>query len=86
VTLHTEMTMPKKKTKSEKELNLKFTGKMSILIELEGHGPLEFRVNDLQVVKDAVQVILDHTNNKTPVNSYDKREQKTMQKLLDGIE
>jgi hypothetical protein len=77
--------MPKKKTKPE-EFHLKFTGKMSILIELEGHGPLEFRVNDLQVVKDAVQIILDHTNNKTPVNSYGKREQKTMQKILDGIE
>jgi hypothetical protein len=68
------------------ELNLKFTGKMTILIELEGYGPLEFRVNDLDVVKKVADVILDATDNVTSVNSYGKREQKTMQKLLDGIE
>jgi len=77
--------MPKKKTKPE-EFQLKFTGKMTILIELEGYGPLEFRVNDLDVVKKVVDVILHVTDNITTVNSYGKREQKTMQKLLDGIE
>lgn len=77
--------MPKKKTKPE-EVNLKFTGKMSILIELEGYGPLEFRVNDLDVVKRVTEVVLNATDNVTSVNSYGKREQKTMQKLLDGIE
>jgi hypothetical protein len=77
--------MPNKKTKPEKELNLKFTGKMSILIELEGYGPLEFRVNDLDVVKKVADVILNATDNITTVNAYGKREQKTMQKLLDGI-
>jgi hypothetical protein len=79
-----EMMMPKK-TKPN-DLQLKFTGKMSVLIELEGYGPLEFRVNDLDVVKKVVDVILDVTDNITTVNSYGKREQKNMQKLLDGIE
>jgi len=77
--------MPKKKTKPE-EFQLKFTGKMTILIELEGYGPLEFRVNDLDVVQKVTSVILGVTDNITTVNSYGKREQKTMQKLLDGIE
>jgi hypothetical protein len=77
--------MPKKKTKPT-EFQLKFTGKMSILIELEGYGPLEFRVNDLDVVKKVTDIILKATDNITTVNSYGKREQKTMQKLLDGIE
>jgi hypothetical protein len=77
--------MPKKKTKPD-DLHLKFTGKMDILIELEGYGPLEFRVNDLDVVKKITSIILNVTDNITTVNSYGKREQKTMQKLLDGIE
>jgi len=77
--------MMPKKTKPT-DLQLKFTGKMSVLIELEGYGPLEFRVNDLDVVKKVAAVILDVTDNITTVNSYGKREQKNMQKLLDGIE
>lgn len=77
--------IPKKKTKPE-DFHLKFTGKMSVLIELEGYGPLEFRVNDLDVVKKVADVILKVTDNITTVNSYGKREQNAMQKLLDGIE
>jgi hypothetical protein len=36
-------------------------------------------------VKKVADVILNATDNITTVNAYGKREQKTMQKLLDGI-
>lgn len=68
------------------DIELIFTGKMTILIEVEGHGPIQYNVNDLQVVKDVVGIILDATDHKTPVNSYDKREEKKLRKILDGFE
>ena len=39
----TPFNMPRKKKDTTPELELKFTGKMSILIEQENHGPIEWR-------------------------------------------
>jgi hypothetical protein len=59
---------------------------MSILIEQENHGPIEFRFNDMDTVMAVVRVILDKMNNKTPkVDSYDDHTQKTFKKILDDI-
>ena len=78
--------MPRKKKEVSSELVLKFTGKMSILIEQENHGPIEWRVNDMDTVMAVVRVILDKMDNKTSVNAYDVRTQKTFTKILDSIE
>lgn len=78
--------MPRKKKEVSPELILKFTGKMSILVEQENHGPIEWRVNDIDTVMAVVRVILDKTDNKTSVNAYDARTQKTFTKILDSIE
>lgn len=78
--------MPKKKTETPKDLNIRFTGKMSIIIEMEQYGPLEFRINDLDVVTKVAGIILDATDNTMSVNVYNTNEKKAMQKLLDGIE
>ena len=67
-------------------LHLKFTGKMSIIIELEETGPIEIRINDVDTVSTVIRAILPLLNNSFPVNSYNKREEKNMQKLLDSIE
>lgn len=79
------MTRKKKKSPVE-EFNLKFTGKMSILIGLEGHGPMQWRVNDVELVTKVARLILEETDNTTTVNSYDTREQKTLEKILGDIE
>jgi hypothetical protein len=78
--------MPRKKKEAMPELVLNFTGKMSILIEQENHGPIEWRVNDMDTVMAVVRVILDKTDNKTSVDAYDARTQKTFTKILDSIE
>lgn len=67
-------------------LHLKFTGKMSIIIELEETGPIEIRINDVDTVPTVIRAILPLLNNSFSVNSYNKREEKNMQKLLDSIE
>lgn len=80
--------MPRKKKESLADgIKLKFTGKMSVLIELEGFGPMQWRVNDFDTTMKVVKVILDETDNKsTFVDSYDKKEQKTFEKILGEIE
>ena len=75
--------MPKKLVDG---LKLKFTGKMTMIIELEEHGPLIYNINDLTAVSDAVRVILDYTDNTTPVNSYNKREEAKFKKILESFE
>lgn len=67
-------------------LHLKFTGKMSIIIELEETGPIEIRISDVDTVSTVIRAILPLLNNSFSVNSYNKREEKNMQKLLDSIE
>lgn len=67
------------------ELSLKFTGKMSVLIEVEDYGPLQFRINDMELVKKVAEFIMEVTDNKTTVDSYNKREEKTLKKILDEI-
>lgn len=70
----------------DKEFKMKFTGKMTMIVELEGHGPLVYNVNDLQVVSKAVKVILDEVRNTTPVNSYNKKEEAKFKKILESFE
>ena len=77
--------MPRKKKEAMPELVLNFTGKMSILIEQENHGPIEFRINDIDTVVAVVRIILDKTDNKSTVEAYDVRTQKTFTKILDSI-
>ena len=73
-------------SKKNDEFHLKFTGKMSMIIELEGHGPLIYNINDLAVVSKAVKVILDSVDNTTPVNSYNKREEGKFRRILESFE
>ena len=77
--------MSRKKKETTPELELKFTGKMSILIEQENHGPIEFRINDMDTVVAVVRVILDKMGNKSTVDAYDARTKKTFIKILDNI-
>ena len=67
------------------DIKFTFTGKMSVLIEVEEHGPIVYNVNDLRVVKDVVGIILDAVNDTTPVSSYNKKEQAKFTKILDGF-
>jgi hypothetical protein len=78
--------MPRKKKEVSSELMFKFTGKMSILIEQEHYGPFEWRINDMDTVMDVVRIILDKTDGKSTVDSYDSRTQKTFTKILNDIE
>jgi hypothetical protein len=81
----TPFNMPRKKKEATPELELKFTGKMSILIEKENHGPIEFRINDMDTVMEVVRVFLGKIGSKTPVSAYDTRTKKTFIKILDNI-
>lgn len=77
--------MPRKKKDVPPSLEIKFTGKMSILVELEGHGPIQWQIDDLDIVQKVAHVILDATNHNTPVAAYNARQQKTFTNILDSI-
>jgi hypothetical protein len=67
----------------ENDLKLKFTGKAIVLIEIDEYGPIEFKIDDLETVMKISKIMLDTTNNITPVSAYNKREENKMRKMLD---
>lgn len=75
----------KKNIKKDSELALTFTGKMSIIAELDGTGPMQFRINDKDFVKRVINIILDNTDNTVNVDAYNKREETKLQKMMDDI-
>lgn len=72
--------MPKKKKTDD--IHLTFTGKMVIIVELEEFGPMEFTIDDKDMTLDIMKVMLGISNNFT-VNSYSKKEEKALKKLLE---
>lgn len=76
--------MTKKKTvDTVDELRIEFTGKMSILIELENYGPMEYRLDDKDVCLKVFRLLIQEMGPTTPVNSYNKRTENTFKKILD---
>ena len=75
--------MPKKKTNTTKKLKLNFTGKATFLVELEDFGPIEYRIDDREVVLEIFKVLIEKMGPTTPVDSYDKKTQKKLETLLD---
>lgn len=75
--------MPRKKKETVQDFTLKFTGKMSILLEVEGHGPIQWRVDDMDTVLKVAKIVLDKTDHRMTVDSYDKRDENTFKKILD---
>lgn len=75
--------MSKKKKPSDFKLDL--TGKMTILIELNGHGPIQISVNDKNTVVEVIRTLLDMGGSIMDVDSYDNKTQKKFEKLLGEI-
>ncbi len=76
--------MPKKNNiKRQDYVRLNFTGKAVVIMELEDYGPIEYRINDVDVVLNLMKLVIAEMGNTTPVSSYDGRTAKTFKKLLD---
>jgi hypothetical protein len=75
--------MPKKIKEPVQDITLDFTGKATLVVELVGYGPMEFRIDSKDTLMKIVRVLLEEMNNTTTVDSYDKRTQNTLNKLLD---
>jgi hypothetical protein len=76
--------MPRKKKETVDSLKLDFTGKMVVLIDLEGYGPIELKVDDKEVTLAVMKLILDLTGNVSTVDSYTAVEGKKLKKMLEG--
>lgn len=77
--------MPKKKKTTKNPLKFQPTGKMVVLIEMEGvDGPFELRVNDVDIVLDVMRTMIDHMGNTLDVSSYTDEEEKLLAKYVRG--
>lgn len=76
--------MTKKKiVEAVNELPIEFTGKMSIIIELENYGPMEYRLDSKDVCVKVLRLLIQEMGPTTSVNSYNKRTENTFKKILD---
>lgn len=63
--------------------SVKFTGQLSLVIGLEGHGPMMLRVSDdVELVQRVVRLVLDACDNETVVDEYDEHERQQLAQLL----
>ena len=67
------------------DFNLSFTGKATLIVELEKYGPMEFRINDKDVLLKLMDILLDESNSITEVNAYDDNAEKTFRNILNDI-
>ena len=63
-------------------LKLNFTGKMTILFEIEDHGPMEWRINDHAITMEICRILLNKIDDTLKVNSYNDTEEKQLRDLL----
>ena len=77
------MTRNAKKENPPVEFKLNFTGKCSILMELEDVGPMQIRVDDKEFVTKLMKLLVKEIGPTTDVNAYDKRTEKTYKKMLE---
>lgn len=75
----------KKKIVQEDGFKFDFTGKINIIIEQSNYGPLQITANDKDFVLKVLRLFMKTCNGKSPVNSYNKREEKKLQKMMDEI-
>jgi hypothetical protein len=74
--------MRKKKTPA-KSLKLEFTGKMVLLVDLDGYGPMELRVDDKDLVTEVMRLIIERTGNVSDVNTFTATELKRLKKYME---
>lgn len=69
----------------EKELKIDFTGKAVILVE-SNWGPIEFSVNDLDIVTAVVRLMLTDSQGNLGVKDYSDEEGELMKNMLGRID
>lgn len=69
-------------TPPEAEFELRFTGKVALVLGLEGSGPMVIRSDDRALVTALVRAVLDASEDSMTVDSYDRNEQQGLEDLL----
>lgn len=71
------------KNMNTNQLNINFTGKASVIIELEEYGPLQFNINDINIVCELVSVLIAEQS--STVDVYSTTEEKKLKSILTKI-
>lgn len=70
-------------TPNTTDLQFKPTGKMSIIIDTESWGPVQWRINDIDTVISVMEVIMALQT--FDVDAYDDETNKVLNSLIDDI-
>lgn len=71
---------------ADEECRLAFTGKMSVVLELEGYStPMEIAVNDKDLVLNVLRELLLGVDDTVTVQTQPKAKGRTLRRLLDSI-
>lgn len=71
-----------RKTPTRSSLTLRFTGRASLVLELDGYGPMELRVEDEALVLDLVQRVLESCGPVFDVAAYDRAHYSRLRDIL----
>jgi hypothetical protein len=63
-------------------LALRPTGRMTVIVQMEEYGPIEFKIDDVDSVLAVVGILAQAGS--MDVNSYTARHRKTLERLLPG--
>lgn len=73
--------------KTYTDFGLKFTGKVAIVIDIEGFSPMSINLNDKQLTSDLVKFLLDNmSEDDMNVNVSTKAMEKRYIKIIEEIE
>jgi hypothetical protein len=66
-------------------LLLKFTGKATLILELEDFGPMTIGINDLELVTDLVKFVIENSEDEFNVEASDDEMIKRYHQVLGEI-
>lgn len=72
-------------TNQQDGLAFNFTGRISVVVELEEFSPIELRADDKEIAKDVVRAFLRHCT-ETDVHVQSKKQTRRLKKLLENDE
>lgn len=75
--------MPRRKKTPPEELLLKFTGKMTVVVGLEGYGPMAVEVDDLDAVYNVLRRLLIGTDAGLNVTVQTRADTRRLTKVLE---
>lgn len=70
-------------TAPDEGFSIEFTGQAVLVVDLKGFDPMSFRIDDMDLTKALVRVLLEHGLADFPIGTQTKAETKRLRRILD---